>query len=248
MCKKDLDNIVCPHCKSNNIWHFGSYRGRDRYRCKDCLKTFTESTNKPWSYSKKSKETWNEYIRLMMNSATLRKCASKLNITLTTAFNWRHKLMNSIEDKYGNPKLEEVVSIMKSNIKENRKGQRNICTEAKLFNITYAIDTNEHFLIDLFEGHIKISMYDELFEKYVSKDAKILRTNNQIINHSSEKFNKEKVEEKGVGVFYKYRDYKSWLKSFKGIATKYIIKYHHYFRKLYKLYNEIGSPICLMGI
>lgn len=240
MCNKDLNNITCPHCKRNNIWHFGKYNGRNRYRCKDCLKTFTESTNKPWSYSKKSKETWNEYIDLMMKNTTLRKCASKLKITLTTAFNWRHKLLKNIDDKYGNPKLFDEVSVMKSKIKENRKGQRNIFREAKLFHITYAIDNNTHFLIDLFEGNISIKMYDGLFAAHVSKSSRILRTNNAIINHSSEKFNKEKVDKKGDEVFWKYGRYRTWLKTFKGIATKYIIKYHNYFQNMHNINNAVG--------
>ena len=235
MCKEEFNNIACPHCNSSNIWRFGKYHNRTRYRCKDCLKTFTNTTNKPWSYSKKSKNTWNKYIDLMMNSTTLRKCAKLLNISLTTAFYWRHKLLDNVDKDYGNPKLSDEVSIMKSKLKENRKGQRNLIHEARLFNITYAIDNNKHFLIDLCEGFVTIKMYDKIFKKHVEKNAIVLRTNNAIINHSSKRFNKKYIDKKGVGVFYKYGKFKTWLKVFKGIATKNIIKYHHYFQNLQEL-------------
>ncbi len=41
----ELDNVVslplkCPHCGSQNYSKNGSYKGRKRYKCKDCDKTF----------------------------------------------------------------------------------------------------------------------------------------------------------------------------------------------------------------
>lgn len=227
--------IICPHCKSNNIWKFGMYHDRHRYRCKDCLKTFTKATNEPWSYSKKSIDLWNEYINLMKSKRTLRECAKELGISLFTAFGWRHKLLSKINHKFKDIKLSDEVSIMKTKIMENRKGKRNLVTPQREMHFTYAIDMKTNFLIDIYPGIISVKMYDNIFQKCIVKTPKIFRTNNRIINISSAKFNKEVIEKMGFEVFRKYSQYKKWLIDFKGIATNNQIKYHHYFNNMNKL-------------
>src|SRR5450759_3906461 len=36
--------ILCPHCNSNDIYGHGGYRGRKRYKCKACKRTFNDFT------------------------------------------------------------------------------------------------------------------------------------------------------------------------------------------------------------
>lgn len=43
----------CPHCKSSNIIKHGKFKYRQRYKCKDCGRTFCDTTLTPFSYSKK---------------------------------------------------------------------------------------------------------------------------------------------------------------------------------------------------
>jgi transposase-like protein len=44
-------------------------------------------------------EKWVEYIRLMTESKTLQQVSDALNIHISTAFNWRHKVLNNSFDK-----------------------------------------------------------------------------------------------------------------------------------------------------
>ena len=39
------EGFECPHCSSEHVVRFGKYNGRQRYRCKCCSKTFTDTTN-----------------------------------------------------------------------------------------------------------------------------------------------------------------------------------------------------------
>jgi transposase-like protein len=39
------EGFECPHCASEHVVRFGKYKGRQRYRCKYCNKTFTDTTN-----------------------------------------------------------------------------------------------------------------------------------------------------------------------------------------------------------
>lgn len=38
------DGFECPHCSSEQVVRFGKVKGRQRYRCKSCRKTFTDTT------------------------------------------------------------------------------------------------------------------------------------------------------------------------------------------------------------
>ena len=42
--KRFENGVVCPICGKKHIQKFGSSSGIQRYRCKDCSKTFTEYT------------------------------------------------------------------------------------------------------------------------------------------------------------------------------------------------------------
>ena len=40
---KDLDTVVCPHCSSVKFIKNGTKNGRQRYKCKDCARTFGDT-------------------------------------------------------------------------------------------------------------------------------------------------------------------------------------------------------------
>ena len=42
---KDGNIVACPHCGSADIKKHGKKDNRQRYRCKDCGKTFIETSN-----------------------------------------------------------------------------------------------------------------------------------------------------------------------------------------------------------
>jgi Transposase and inactivated derivatives len=89
---KKIDS--CPICGGKKYIKHGTYKGIQRYKCKECMKTFSTSTNSLWSYSKKDLNIWIKFIELMIKRRSLRFCAKKLNINLATAFYWRHKILH----------------------------------------------------------------------------------------------------------------------------------------------------------
>ncbi len=91
------DRPSCSYCGSLHVIKNGHKGGSQRYLCKDCGRTFT-ITNKTLLYcSKKSVETWEKYFECLMNKFPLRKCASICGIDLSTAFIWRHKILDTLQ-------------------------------------------------------------------------------------------------------------------------------------------------------
>jgi transposase-like protein len=86
--------VYCVRCGSRQVIGWGRYRARDRYRCRECGRTFNALTNTPFSYSKRL-ECWLPYLRLMRGQTTLRRAAARLGLHLSTSFRWRHRLLDS---------------------------------------------------------------------------------------------------------------------------------------------------------
>lgn len=221
----------CPHCKNSMIIKYGKYNNEQRYKCKNCNKTFSSRTNTPWYHSKKNLEMWVNYYHLMLNIGTLRRCASELKINLTTAFLWRHKILNALEkDTYIN-ELKGPVHIQKRIIKENRKGQKGA---AKIPHrnvwIHFSVDSNDgilgiptslnnwnkdNFIKNIYKKISQLSYIDTIGDRYIEEIA---------IEHNK-KLDKDIDEERIRRVLLFTKNISRLIMKYHGIASKYLRRY-----------------------
>lgn len=115
----------CPYCKSKRFIKFGKYSGIQRYRCKSCGKTFSNTTNSLWKYLKHSPEKWIKFIEFVGEKRTLEYCAKNLDISIVTAFNWRHKVLHGIENLYIPKELNNLIFMELYCCRRNYKGSKN---------------------------------------------------------------------------------------------------------------------------
>ena len=99
----------CPHCGGIHIKKNGKVNGIQRYICKDCHKTFGNTHKTILKSSKKDLATWKLYVHCMVEKYSLRKCAQKCNISLPTAFAWRHKILDALQNMMAEVNLNGVV-------------------------------------------------------------------------------------------------------------------------------------------
>lgn len=107
--KRFSSGMFCPHCNSIHIKRNGHKGNVQRYLCNDCHKTFTIRTNTITTSSKKSFETWNKYIECMMNAYSVRKSAEICEINKDTAFIWRHKILDALQNMATSVKLNGII-------------------------------------------------------------------------------------------------------------------------------------------
>ena len=107
--KKSATGISCPHCNSINVKKNGHKGLIQRFMCKDCHKTFTARNNTITFSSKKSFTTWKKYIECMMNGLTVRKSAEICGINKDTAFIWRHKILDALQNMASGVNLDGIV-------------------------------------------------------------------------------------------------------------------------------------------
>jgi transposase-like protein len=120
------DGHVCPHCGSKTVVKNGRYGLRQRYWCKECDKTFNDLTNSPLGGVRKLDQML-DYFKLMVENQgiTLQACAQKLNISITTAFFWRHKILSALRANHFES-LGGIVEGDETTFLESDKGSRQI--------------------------------------------------------------------------------------------------------------------------
>ncbi|NQY89948.1 MAG: IS1595 family transposase [Colwellia sp.] len=119
----------CPHCHANHLKKWGKSGAIQRYRCKDCLKTFNNKTNTPLAKLRKS-YLWEEYARCMVLKLTLREAAEVCNINLRTAFLWRHRFLMAQAGK-NDDKLSGIIEVDEFFLAYSEKGSNTLTNRAK---------------------------------------------------------------------------------------------------------------------
>lgn len=119
----------CPHCKSTNIYKRGVQKNVRMYSCKDCKKWYSQTTGTPlWDI--KLKEKWANYLRCMSEGYSLRKSAKEVGICLQTSFDWRHKILASL-DSLAPETLTGTIECDELELAINKKGDRSLGRESR---------------------------------------------------------------------------------------------------------------------
>ena len=83
---------VPAHCETKRVIRYGHANGFQRYRCRECGKTFSALTCTPLSRLHK-RDKWLQQAEALQDGQTLREMARTLNIHLRTDHRWRHRFL-----------------------------------------------------------------------------------------------------------------------------------------------------------
>jgi transposase-like protein len=117
------DGIQCPTCNCQRIHRWGSFSGRQRYRCRACFRTFSDFTGTPAAYLKKA-SLLPAYAHCMAQGWSIRRSAQVVAVHPTTAFRWRHRLCRPLVSRL--ERLSGWIEITVMRFPESRKGQRQL--------------------------------------------------------------------------------------------------------------------------
>ncbi|MRX72205.1 IS1595 family transposase [Bacillus lacus] len=250
--------IACVHCGSTAIKRNGKYKTRQRYLCKDCNKTFNDMTNTPFSGSRYP-EKWVKYMEMMVEGYTLPKIAKRLKIHISTAFYWRHKILNALRS-LDFAQLQGIIESDETFFRESMKGkevthrkpkkrktpdEKRGISDLKIA-VVVAQDRNNNIIaLKAGTGRVKAEEIDAAIGKYIDpssllctdtatnykKFAKLKGLQHETINERQ----KERVK-KGIFHVQNVNNFhsrlKTWIRRFQGVATKYLDNYLYWFRWL----------------
>jgi len=89
-------NMACPHCQSEKTQKRGKSGTIQKFSCKACGKFYRLTSGTALYYIKK-KDSWHGYLKLMEEGASIRRAAKELGISMQTSFDWRHKILSSLQ-------------------------------------------------------------------------------------------------------------------------------------------------------
>ena len=119
---KDNTELICPHCGNKYIVKNGKNKETQRYLCKSCRKSFVNTTNTPIFSSKKNLETWIKFVQCLLNQYSISRISKELNIAISTAFIWRHKILDAIREHYKCSSLSSKIECDETFFQESFKG------------------------------------------------------------------------------------------------------------------------------
>lgn len=122
---KFAEGMVCPHCgaKDKGVHRHGKTKGgKQRFYCSHCKRFFGVTTGSVMYHTKKDFQTWRNYISCFLNGFTIRKCAYMVGINKNTAFLWRHKICESLNNIMNGVKLGGIVEADETYFRVSYKG------------------------------------------------------------------------------------------------------------------------------
>ena len=112
----------CPHCGSVSFQKWGRYNGNQRFRCRDCAKTFSPITGTPLA-GLRYQERHIANAHCMVAGMTVRQTALALGVSVPTAFRWRHRFLDAMSRANPN-ELSGIVEADETFFRESFKGQK----------------------------------------------------------------------------------------------------------------------------
>lgn len=218
-----LHGLSCPECESRKYAKRGKEKGNQRYKCGNCGKHF-RSTTGCTIHHLHLKPKIQEYLECMNKGMSLRKTAAKCDISLQTAFRWRHRFIKGMyKQPTANLHKNRVVSALV--LPFSNKGKPD--SESPHPNITSILQ------IDL-EGTTTV----HVLGKYGHSASKLINLTQgctaHIASRSMPKLFKAGpakcvTEEQVEQIREVTEQIQSWLAKFRGVATKYLANYWRWF-------------------
>lgn len=257
---------VCAHCGGVAVVRFGYSAGQQRFRCKDCGKTFMALTGTSMQRLRE-REKWVVYAECLSRGMTIRASAEAVGLTVDRSFRWRHRFLAFLAEQRpaGLTGLVEAdETIFRRSFKGQRKGLPRAAkkrggsapegTEGERVSVLVAMQrgsrrATDHILSDGSAATMTAALRPVLaFDAVLSTDGNpSYRVVAATLGIEAGQFVASYDGPGGDGVWHVQNvnaydsRLKGWMVRFHGVATKYL---HHYlgWRRLLDRFQDAVTP------
>ncbi len=121
--------LCCASCGSSRHYRHGIVRGLQRYRCRDCGRTFSALTGTPLARLR-HRAKWLDYLKEMLDSRSVRASAKFVGVHRNTSFRWRHRFLDAV--RHDQPeRLAGIAEADEMFLLESQKGSRQLDRPAR---------------------------------------------------------------------------------------------------------------------
>jgi transposase-like protein len=253
--KKFGGGFACPHCRSLKVILNGRVRGKQRYLCRDCSRTFGDHSDTPLRGTHLP-EKWLPFMECMIQGLSLRRCEEVLEVTWVTLFYWRHKILAAIK-RLEPAAFDGILEVDETYFLESQKGNKNLSRKPRKRGgaaskrgiskeqvcVVVARDRDKSTLARVAcHGPIDKAQAKALLDAAVAEVTTLCSdANGTWRSFAAEKslphieLNGQKNERVKRGIFHIqnvnafHRRLKGWMERFNGVATKYLDHYLAWF-------------------
>jgi len=219
----------------------------------------------------KKPEKWPQMTQALQQSLTLEQTAAELDISISTAFRWRHRLLEGFGVNRQKVQLSGIVEIDETLFRVSEKGSRKLNRKSRKRghgtgrgrskNQVYAVIARDRtrqtrsFLLRQMSGK---SLITELASS-IAKDSQLCtdawrsyRTFANKLNLKHIQLNMSRGRRVVHGIYHiqnvnsYHSRLKDWIRGFRGVATKYLPNYLSWFEHIdssRKLVKGVGEQI-----
>jgi len=261
----------CPHCASRQVVKNGSADGWQRFKCRNCTKTFNTLTGTPLARLR-MKGKWLDQAAALRDGLSLNQTAARLNVSQQTAFRWRHRFLAMPKGLKAHA-LTGIAEADETFFLESHKGYRSAsraprkrgCKAAKRGTSKEQIPvlvcrdragaTADFILARDDAEHITAAL-----QPILSKDAILCTDGSRTLAASAKEIG---VTHRPVnlaagirviaGVYHVQNvnaydsRLKGWMRRFKGVATRYLDSYLGWYRALDRAGSGLLIPALLLA-
>lgn len=247
----------CPHCSHEKLSKWGTSNGLQRWRCKECARTFNILTGTPLARLRK-RAKWKENARAMISGASVRDTAAQCGVHRNTSFRWRHRFL-LIQQKAQCQDLSGIAESDATYFRLSEKGARKLKRKPRKRGgdgIGPGVNKNLVAVLTLRDrtgkGAERIALQglrqpaEELFKTHLRADTLLLtdgshelraagraRNPNAYIDLPGSKSRGSKNSPYHLQTNNAFHSQlKTWMARFCGVATKYLANYLGWYRHL----------------
>jgi transposase-like protein len=260
--EKETEAEKCPSCESCKIVRNGKRHEKQAYICRSCGKTFVETSASAIAYSHSSETVWKAVIQDTVDGISLAQTAQSLDLSHSTAFNMRHKILFAIESALlaapvelsGVCETDETYvleSVKGSKIPEDyhRKPRKHGAVASKpgiseeyICVCTSITGNGESIAVSVNRASPSKAELTEVFGDRITDDTLILCDGNKnydVLNDKCTVAHTERINK--VNGFHSF--IKSRVLGARGFATKYLNRYNALFSKVFANRDEAVNDI-----
>jgi len=257
--EKESKTEKCPHCASKVIVRNGKKHKKQAYLCRNCGKSFVQTTCSAIENSHSSETVWRAVISDTVDGVSLEKTAESLNISPETAFNMRHKILFCVEQAIlSEPvELEGVCEADETYVLESVKGEKipenyhrkprkhgSKANKAGLSDEYICVQTSvtgkgDCIAVAVNRATPSKTEITEVFGDLITDDTVILcdgNTKYDVLNEKCTVAHTERINK--VNNFHSC--IKERLRTYRGVSTVYLNRYNALFAKIF---DSNSSPV-----
>lgn len=261
--ERKLNKIICPHCYSSEIVKYGFYKKEQRYRCKDCGRTFNPYTGTLMNWCH-YKDKWEGFIETMGKDMSLREAEAAIDVHYSTLFYWRHKVMNLL-NQANEEQLKGIIEVIKLDLpylnkyypkktdNDDEYFKEDEAEKKDMVHLTFLYQRDNRLESYVYRDKTRVMDFICDISNDIDKRSRICLQNNYPFRlpflHNKFKV-KDKAAGKGKRKFYYnagravklLAGFITWMKKFHGVSSKYLNKYAAFYRD-HQVFNTMEYTI-----